>query len=263
MSHDWKPARDALDRAHAEGRTVEVWLRDDDCVAVTPALERLAALCGAAALPVLLAVIPAEAAPDLVPWIAGHPAITPCQHGYAHADHAPPGERARELGGRPVGTVLAELARGRARLRGLFGPALSDILVPPWNRLDADLVPHLPAAGYAALSAFGPTPADSPIPRLDADLDIIDWRRGRIGRPPDELARKLAAIVARQDRLGLLTHHLAHDAAAWAGLEALLENLAGHPAVRFTDTAELLPAHPDGTPGAQGPGSAPLSAAAS
>lgn len=240
MDHDWNPAREALDRAHAEGRTIRVWLRDDDCVAVTPALERLAALCGGAGLPILLAAIPAGAAPELAPWIAAHPAVTPCQHGYAHADHARPGERARELGGRPVGTVLAELARGRARLADLFGPALSGILVPPWNRLDAELIPHLRGAGYAALSAFGPTPVDSPLPRLDADLDIIDWRRGRIGRPPDELARKLAGTIAGQDRLGILTHHLAQDDAAWAGLAFLLEGLAPHPAVRFTDAAALL-----------------------
>ena len=240
MNHDWKPARDALDRAQAEGRTIRVWLRDDDCIAVTPALERLAALCGAAGLPILLATIPAGAAPHLGAWIGGHPAVTPCQHGYAHADHAPPGERARELGGRPVEAILAELGRGRARLADLFGPALSGILVPPWNRIDADLVPHLPGAGYTALSAFGPTPSDSALPRLDADLDIIDWRRGRIGRPPDELARKLVGTIAGQDRFGILTHHLAHDAAAWDGLGALVACLAGHPAVRFTDAATLL-----------------------
>ena len=240
MNDDWKPARDALDRAHAEGRTLRVWLRDDDCVAVTPALERLASLCAAARLPILLATIPAGAEPGLGAWMAGRAAVVPCQHGFAHADHAPPGERARELGGRPVEAVLAELARGRALLRDLFGPALSDILVPPWNRLDAALVPHLPAAGYAALSAFAPTPEASPIPRLDADLDIVDWRGGRIGRPLDEMARKVSGIVARQDRLGVLTHHLAHDDAAWAGLASLLDRLAAHPAVRFTDAASLL-----------------------
>jgi len=149
--------------------------------------------------------------------------------------------------------VLAELARGRARLGDLFGPALSGVLVPPWNRLDAELVPHLPAAGYSALSAFGPTPSDSALPRLDADLDIIDWRRGRIGRPTDELARKLAGTIEGQDRLGILTHHLAHDAAAWAGLGALIEGLAAHPAVRFTDAAALLERQRDGRAACQAP----------
>ncbi len=236
----WCPGRDALDRAHAAGRRIDVWLRDDDCVAPTTALERLASLCGGAGLPILLAVIPAPAQDALAPWIAAHPAVTPCQHGFAHADHAPPGERARELGGRPVETVLGELERGRAKLRGVFGPALCDVLVPPWNRIDADVIPRLPGLGFSALSCFAPTPDTSPIPRLDSDLDIVDWRGGRVGRPLDDLARKLAGIVARGDRLGILTHHLAHDAAAWDALGALLDRLAAHPAVRFTDAAALL-----------------------
>ena len=241
MNHDaFAPARDALDRAHIAGRCVDVWLRDDDGVAVTPALERLAALCGGVGLPILLAVIPEPAEDALGPWIAARPEVTPCQHGFVHANHAPPGERARELGGRPVPAVLDELARGRAKLRGVFGPSLSDVLVPPWNRIDADVIPGLPALGFSALSCFAPPPDTSPIPRLDSDLDIVDWRGGRVGRPLGDLARKVAGIVARGDRLGLLAHHLAHDTAAWQALGAMLDRLAAHPAVRFTDAATLL-----------------------
>ncbi|WP_237479719.1 polysaccharide deacetylase family protein [Lichenibacterium dinghuense] len=241
MNHaDFAPARDALDRAHADGRRIDVWLRDDDCVAVTPALERLASLCGDVGLPILLAVIPAPAEDALAPWVAAHPAAVPCQHGFRHANHAPAGERARELGGRAVEAVLGELAQGREKLKALFGDALSGVLVPPWNRIDAALIPHLPGAGYAALSCFAPTPDASPLPRLDSDLDIVDWRGGRVGRPPGDLARKVAGVVAGGDRLGVLTHHLAHDGAAWAGLEALLDVLAAHPAVRFTSAGALL-----------------------
>ena len=169
-----------------------------------------------------------------------HPAVTPCQHGFAHRNHAAPGERARELGGlRPDDEVLDELARGRAKLQALFGDRLSDILVPPWNRIDADLVPRLPGLGYSALSTFGPPEPDG-MRHLNSDLDIIDWRNGRVGRPIDDLARKLAAIVDRQDRVGILTHHLAHNATAWTALEEMLERLRSHPAVVFTDAATLL-----------------------
>lgn len=236
----WDPARAALDRAHRAGRTVQVWLRDDDCVAVTPALDRLAALCAGVDLPVLLAVIPEPAEPALAPWIGRHPSVVPCQHGFAHRDHAPPGERARELGGRPADAVLDELGRGRGKLRDLFGDALSDVLVPPWNRIDEAVIPRLPGSGYAALSCFGPTPAASPIPRLDSDLDIVDWRHGRVGRPLADLSGRIATVLDRQDRLGILTHHLAHDASAWAALEAMLHRLAAHPAVRFADAASLI-----------------------
>ena len=126
------------------------------------------------------------------------------------------------------------------KLRRIFGPVLSDVVVPPWNRIDAEVVPRLPGLGFTALSCFAPTPDASPLPRLDSDLDIVDWRGGRVGRPLDDLARKVADIVARGDRLGILTHHLAHDDAAWASLAALLERLAAHPAARFTDAAALL-----------------------
>jgi len=238
----WAPAGNALDRAAAGGRTVRFWLRDDDCVAVTPALDRLTALCSAAGMPILLAVIPESAEPGLADWVAVHPAVTPCQHGFAHRNHAAPGERACELAGtRSVGSVLDELERGRARLRAMFGRRASDILVPPWNRIDADLVAHLPRLGFRALSTFGPTPEqDAGIRRLDSDLDIIDWRHGRVGRPLDDLSRKLAGLVALQDVVGILTHHLAHDATAWAALEEMLGRLRDHPAVCFRDAAALL-----------------------
>ena len=240
MSDDWDAARGALDAAAAEGRTVHIWLRDDDCVAPTPALERLVALCDAVSLPILLAVIPEPAEAGLAPWLAAHPSVTFCQHGLAHRNHALSGERARELGGRSVAAVLDDLARGRERMRDLFGGALADVLVPPWNRIDDAVIPHLASAGYSALSCFAPTPDPSPLPRLDCDLDIVDWRGGRVGRPLGDLAGKVAGIVARQDRLGILTHHLAHDDAAWTALGAMLDGLAAHRAVRFSHARSLL-----------------------
>ncbi len=246
MSKSWTVAREALDRAGAAGRTIRVWLRDDDCIAVTPALERLAAICRDAGLPILLAVIPEPAEADLAPWMAAHPGVTPCQHGFAHRNHADPGARARELGGaRPLAEVLGELARGRTRLQDLFGPRLSDILVPPWNRIDAELLPHLCGLGFSALSTFGPTPGSNDgIRRLDSDLYIIDWRHGRVGRSADDVARRLADIVARQDRIGILTHHLAHDAVAWSVLAELVDLLRHQPAVRLMDAAALEAAGP-------------------
>lgn len=239
----------ALCAALEAGPPVRVWLRDDDAVEVTPALDRLAGLCAAAHAPLLLAVIPAGATPGLAAWTARHPAIVPCQHGVAHRNHAAAGARACELGGeRPDAAVLAELAAAAAAMDRLFTPdGWLRVLVPPWNRIRDSLVPHLPGAGYRALSTFSSAaerPPGGGLPRLDCDLDIIDWRNGRRGRTAEDLCARLSALLGparAQDRaVGLLTHHLAHDAACWAFLERLLPMLACHPAVRFTSAADLI-----------------------
>ena len=241
MTSAYEPLRAALDRAGGAGRTIRIWLRDDDCVAPTPALERLAGLCDAVSLPVLLAVIPESAQSGLGAWIAAHPGFAPCQHGFAHADHAPAGARPIELGGaRPTAEILDELARGRSKLQAVFGAALSDILVPPWNRIDPALVPHLAALGFSALSTIAPSSRSSAIPRLDCDLDIMDWRHGRVGRALADVARAAATVIDRKNSLGLLTHHLAHDEGGWAVLGELIEGFATHPVARFAGAEALI-----------------------
>ncbi len=241
----WVQVDRALEQVVERHPGIGVWLRDDDAVEVTPALERLDRVCSAAGMPVLLAVIPVNAKPDLGAWIAARPSFTPCQHGYAHINHAVVGARACELGGeRPLATIEAELHDGRARLKALFGARLSDCLVPPWNRIVPDLIPRLPALGFDRLSTFGPTSVEkSVIRRLDADLDIIDWRNGRVGRSFDDVARKLAGLIAQSrdsgHPIGLLTHHLAHDATAWTVLEEVLTRLAADPRVYFAGVESL------------------------
>lgn len=240
----WASLAAALDA----GPPVRVWLRDDDAVTVTPALDRLAGLCADAAAPLLLAVIPAGATPDLAAWTARHEGIVPCQHGVAHRNHAAAGERACELGGaRSDAAVVEELAAGAAAMDRLFTPdGWLRVLVPPWNRIRDSLVPRLPDAGYRGLSTFSSGAARPPedLPRLDCDLDIIDWRNGRRGRTAADLCTRITALLAAaraQNRaIGILTHHLAHDAACWDFLERLLPMLSGHAAVRFTGAeAEL------------------------
>ena len=231
-------------------RPVRFWLRDDDAVDVTPALRRLAALCEPAGLPVMLAIIPAGLTPALGDWLSDHPGLTPCQHGYAHINHAAPGARACELGGdRDDGAVLADLAAGRARLRHTLGPRLSDMLVPPWNRIRDSLLPALPELGYGALSTFADTKRTdpSPLPRLDCDLDIIDWRNERRGRTIADLCTRLLPLIAQAGEtgrpIGVLSHHLAHDEAAWAFLDAFVTAMASSPHAVFTSAAaeSLIP----------------------
>ncbi len=229
--------QDCLDRRAAEGRPARLWLRDDDVTEPSPALERLIGL----ELPVTLAAIPARVGAALARRLAAERHVAVAVHGWSHANHARPHEKAQELGPhRPPEIVAAELAQGLHRMREMFGPQAEALLVPPWNRIDAALLPHLAPLGYRAVSTFGPE-RNGPLPVVNTHLDLIDWRGTRQGRPADALATEAAARLALADTLGILTHHLVHDAAAWDFLDRLADLTKAHPGCTWVSVRDLIP----------------------
>jgi hypothetical protein len=239
----------ALDRRAAGGQPVFLWLRDDDATGDRPALRRLIELAGAHGIAPVIAAIPGLARDDLLAALDGNAARV-AVHGASHVNHALPGARKSELGGeRPTDAMLAELACARRRLARLCGARLLPTLVPPWNRIAAELVPRLGEAGFTSLSVFGPVSRAPSAPGMrvvNTHIDIIDWRAGRTGRPADALFRELAhAALAPPDRdpgqpLGILTHHLDHDRACWRFLEDLFALAAGHPGARWLAPGDLM-----------------------
>ncbi len=238
---DWAPVEAELARWHAAGQAARLWLRDDDAVAVTPPLERLAALTRNAGIHALIAVIPARAEPGLADFVARQPHWRVAVHGFAHVNHAPRAEKKAELGAhRPLDQVLADIERGCERLRTLFAGTLAPVLVPPWNRIDETVAAALPRLGFQVLSAFGPEPAGelTGLRQLNTHLDIIDWRGSRGGLAHDVLIARLAEALADARKaagrpLGILTHHLVHDARAWEFLEALANFTRGRRDIRW------------------------------
>lgn len=242
----WQPLADELSQWQHEGRVADLWLRDDDAVAPTAALERLLSLAAGAAIPLTLAVIPAHAERGLAERLAGEPAVAAAVHGWAHENHAPAGEKKQELGPhRPADIVLAELGDARIIVDGLFGAAAVPMLVPPWNRIDGALLPSLSGIGFAALSTFGRA-APGPIPALNTHVDLIGWHDGRRGREHGlllaELVRELRDRRESGDRepVGLLSHHLVHDETAWTFLDGLFEATAGNAACRWASAREWM-----------------------
>ncbi|MGL4280632.1 MAG: polysaccharide deacetylase family protein [Albidovulum sp.] len=236
----------ALDRRAAERRPARLWWRDDDAVEPTEALDRMLLLARRWQVPLALAVIPAETGAALAERLKDESLTTVAVHGWAHRNHAPKGEKKAELGAhRPAPAVLAELATGFAGLRGLYGSRLAPVLVPPWNRVAPEVVAGLPALGFRALSVFGP-PKPAPIAIINTHVDRIDWHGTRGGRPADTLWAEVARELDQpgDGPIGILGHHLVHDAAAWAFLEALFDLTCGHPGCRWTSLDELLTAAP-------------------
>jgi peptidoglycan/xylan/chitin deacetylase (PgdA/CDA1 family) len=227
-----------LDRCAQEGRPARFWLRDDDAVEPTAALDRLLGVMDG--LPVTLAVIPAFSGAALAGRLAGASGVSVAAHGWAHRNHAGAGEKTQELGAhRPVDVVLGELAEGVAHLAGLHGRRFVPLLVPPWNRIAPEVTAGLPGLGFRALSVFGPE-RPGPIREVNAQVDVIDWRGTRGGRDEAVLVDGIMARIATGGAVGMLTHHLVHDVAVWAFLERLVDVTRAHPGCRWVSVTDLL-----------------------
>jgi predicted glycosyltransferase len=234
---DWTPLDDGLREAAELGRTIRFWWRDDDATAASRALSRLLGLSRSHDAPVALAVIPGKIETSLGEALSDAPAAAALVHGLRHANHAPGGEKKAEFGPHRPRTLMAKEAADALRVGAAYlGPRLLPVFVPPWNRVDPGLLPHLRQAGYRAISTFRDRDRAEPEPGLvqvNTHLDPIDWRGSRSLADPAALVRELASLVARRLRdpcdagepIGLLTHHLAHDESVWSFCEALMERL--------------------------------------
>lgn len=243
---------DEIARARDGGRRVRLWWRDDDACEATPALERLLALGRRLGLPLALAVVPAGATAALGRRLAVENAVDVLQHGYAHVNHATPSEKKIELGPhRPAMLVLGELGTGWLALERLFGSGaasrLLPVLVPPWNRIAPGLLPPLPEIGFTGLSTFGIARRERPVPGLrqvNTHLDLIDWKGSRaFAGEPAALAGLVGALQQCSDAgqpVGILSHHLAMDEAAWDFLEKLWDRARGMPGIDICTARELF-----------------------
>jgi hypothetical protein len=174
------------------------------------------------------------------------------QHGYAHRDHTPTGEKKCEFSGnRAKQAVCKELEAGAQKLGDLFGARSLPVLVPPWNRIHENWIRELPGLGYRGLSLFKPRSAAYAAPALrlvNTHVDIIDWRqsRGYVGlssaleQVMSHLRKRRHHDIEADEPTGLLTHHLMHDAHCWAFVEELVGRTVTHPAASWLDAARLF-----------------------
>jgi peptidoglycan/xylan/chitin deacetylase (PgdA/CDA1 family) len=227
----WNDIEREFTRWREIGLRPRFWLRDDDAIQPTQALDRLLGLVNAYDVPLLLAAVPVGATEALAERIGDEKLVTPAVHGYAHRRHTPDGALAMELGGeRSVEETLAELKAGREKLHRLFGMRLSGILVPPWNRLSREVAARLHEVGFTGLSTNSWHEDGSSLPQLNTQIDIVDWANGKRGHSPGwvmgELLRRLEQAREHGGApLGILSHHLVHDEQAWVTLEALIRYL--------------------------------------
>jgi hypothetical protein len=247
----WQALDEEAARWQEAGRTAQLWWRDDDAADSGPALDRLLGLHRQTDTPLSLAVVPAHATPALADRLAAEPGVDLLQHGYAHLNHAAPGEKKAELGPhRPAMIVLGELGTGWLALERLFGGRALSVMVPPWNRIAAALVPTLPEIGFSGLSTFGPRRRPRPgrgLLQINTHVDLIDWKSGRGFAGEAAVLGALVAALAHartvsDEPVGLLSHHLAMDGRAWDFLRSMWEKAPIMPGIRIQPAHELFAA---------------------
>ncbi|AOF94168.1 polysaccharide deacetylase family protein [Sinorhizobium sp. RAC02] len=233
--------QDEIARRADIGKPLSLWLRDDDAIEPTAALNHLLALTATHSVPVLLAVIPSLTGEALSGRLAGESHASVAVHGWAHKNHASSGEKNQELGAhRPEDQVLAELGAGLETLITLHAGRFVPMLVPPWNRIAPAVVAGLPGLGFEVLSVFGPE-KPAPLKVLNTHVDIIDWRGTRGGRPTEAVIADLIRVSQLHDGpIGLLTHHLVHDGAAWNLMEMIFEATAAQSGCSWRSAGDLL-----------------------
>jgi hypothetical protein len=214
-------ARGAFQKEISRHKQLRFWWRDDDAAQPSPSLSRLLALSRKHRIPVALAVVPLAATPELFCGLGDQ--VSVLQHGTDHRNRAGPGQKKTEFpDGEPVDAVIGRLSAAAARLKDLAAARALPVLVPPWNRLRADLTKELAAAGFRGLSRYGPrTEAVGGLEQVNTHVDIVDWHAGRSFIGDARALRLVLNSLESKEPVGWLTHHAVHDEAAWNFLERL------------------------------------------
>jgi hypothetical protein len=229
------------------GRRLELWWRDDDARIPTPSLDRLLKLARRYETPLTLAVVPDWDRSALAGRLACERQAVVIQHGVDHQNVGDEQGPKSEFPNRyPREVMETRLLEARERLSVM--PRFAPVFAPPWNQVHAGLIGALRASGYRGLSAFGEDLShDRGFSRLDVHLSLL----GDCGEGPFRGAEGFVARFARLARerrrtgrwdqpIGLQTHHLDHDEAAWRCLEDFLDRTTRSPAIGWKSINALL-----------------------
>ena len=244
-----------LARWKSGGHTPVFWWRDDDARRPGPALDQLLALSRRFAASITLAAVPDGDIKALATTCGETPGVELAIHGFRHQNRAPTGRPSGEVNDLDlladvildVGTALDLFRRAGVR---------ASLFVPPWNNAHPTLKAALALQGLS-LSCYGEMRnEDGPTARLDTHLDVMRWKpRARFRGAIRFLLRTRRLLAERRlkrlwdEPIGLLTHHLDHDAGAWRFLEAFLPvarpvsrlSLMGEPVTRDRRGASRTP----------------------
>ncbi|MGE0886330.1 MAG: polysaccharide deacetylase family protein [Blastocatellales bacterium] len=239
--------RSSLEQMETAGRSVKVFVRDDDVDEAEASLHQLLNRFLELEIPINLEIIPGLLTGSAIATLKRHRQLRPDlfelnQHGWLHVNHETEGRKCEFGAKRNYEQQQTDIRRGQEVLRNAFGEAFSPVFTPPWNRCTEETHRALDQLGFAAISKLQ---SKQPVVgyglrELSVTLDIFRWQGGATLKPADEIIAELVSQLRELDMVGIMLHHKVMDDTAFEFIRQLLDELRRSEAVSFHTFRGLL-----------------------
>ena len=237
----------ALETFQERGKTIHLFLRDDDIDSDESTLRTLCDITISHGIPLNLEVIPGRLTPETIRFLKNLKRIDPSligldQHGWCHTNHEKEGRKCEFGISRSFEEQLKDISAGKATLEEALGERFFPAFTPPWNRMTEDTCRVLDELGFLVLSKDrGKHPVTGyRFREISTTLDLYQWQSGATMKAPEAIAQALTIQFNELEAIGLLLHHKVMDEEAFSFLNALLKLLRAYPCVQFHTFQTLL-----------------------
>jgi predicted glycosyltransferase len=229
-----------LDILQAKGKTLSVFLRNDDGDKDEDSLRQLFDITLSRQVPLHVAVIPKSltnagvrllrdvkhAQPDLLEL---------GQHGFQHLNHESEGRKCEFGASRTFEEQFNDIANGKKILEETLQEYFAPIFTPPWNRCTKDTLKAVEQLDFEILSRDNSNPPATAyrFQEISTTLDFFTWKDGAKMKQPQDLTEELLKQLTTHRPVGLLLHHKVMNAEAFSFLDELLAELKRYPIVQF------------------------------
>lgn len=241
--------KQALDQLRLQGRTVDLFFRDDDVDDDEDSLRTLLDLFLLHEIPVNLQIIPGRLTGPAVAllsqyWNLRSDLFELNQHGWLHFNHEAEGRKCEFGPSRRFDQQLADIAGGKKVLEDAFGRAFTRVFTPPWNRCTTDTFRALDQLGFEALSKKRGADSVSgySFREISVTLDLYQWKNEIRMKAPGDFINELLAQLREFDLIGVMLHHKVMNKAAFDFLAWMLGELRSYRSINFHTFQSLLKA---------------------